>query len=425
MAVERNPERHRRTEDLVQEDLDVQDAALPAEFKERFPIRSRREIEVEFPNKWLATLATRVDELVSVCDGRSACHRSGSPSIGTTHRSHAGRVAATLLSIHLFQLSAEADEKALSIARPARRSPVDVMTIHSAQLRALRDGRFAVEAVLNEGTSALLLVTATSPRTTLLPSLVGTLALPQIKTPTPIRGRLVPSICSSAGVAIGDYRLPEVVAAAHNAAGQFGVQGILGTEWLVDRFRVCINQRSLQLEMHVDPWATAQRISRSPSLRRDTFNRRLRMIESQRPLCPGSGQWRRAEQLVERLEEEVLAPHHALVHAQALALVVHAVLEDAFPAGRVDREELRRQECGQDRRRVVAVERAAAPGRRSARPGGAARWRRSPRPSSRRAGPGSARPSRWAARRAPACARCRSRAHASAVSRKRASRVKQ
>jgi hypothetical protein len=70
MAVEWNPERYQRTMDWVQENLDVKNAALPAEFKERFPIRTCREIEAEFPNRWLAILATRVDELVSVCEGR-------------------------------------------------------------------------------------------------------------------------------------------------------------------------------------------------------------------------------------------------------------------------------------------------------------------------------------------------------------------
>lgn len=70
MALERSPERPPRAMDLVQRNFDALDASLPPEFKERFPIRTRQEIDAEFPNKWLAILATRVDELVSVCEGR-------------------------------------------------------------------------------------------------------------------------------------------------------------------------------------------------------------------------------------------------------------------------------------------------------------------------------------------------------------------
>ena len=70
MAVEWDAARHQRTADWVQENLDAEDGVLPAEIKQRVPSRLRREIEAEFPNKWLAILATRVDELVSVCEGR-------------------------------------------------------------------------------------------------------------------------------------------------------------------------------------------------------------------------------------------------------------------------------------------------------------------------------------------------------------------
>jgi len=40
-----------------------------------------------------------------------------------------------------------------------------------------------------------------------------------------------------------------------------------------------------------------------------------------------------AQNLTYRFQEEVLAPHYALIHAQPFALMVHPVLEHAFPAG--------------------------------------------------------------------------------------------
>jgi hypothetical protein len=127
------------------------------------------------------------------------------------------------------------------------------VTIFVARLHTLPVGRFAVKAMLTESRRALHLVTATSPRTTLPPSLIDELGLPQIKTPTPIRGSARPLYLLAQGADIGEYRLPEALVAAHSAAGQFGVQGILGADWPVECFRVCINQRTLQLEMHVDP----------------------------------------------------------------------------------------------------------------------------------------------------------------------------
>jgi hypothetical protein len=70
MATERNPERSRRAADSNQEVLGANDAALSPELKQRYPIRSRQAIEDEYPNKWLAILPTRVDELNSTCEGR-------------------------------------------------------------------------------------------------------------------------------------------------------------------------------------------------------------------------------------------------------------------------------------------------------------------------------------------------------------------
>src|SRR5258706_11797825 len=66
---------------------------------------------------------------------------------------------------------------------------------------------------------------------------------------------------------------------------------------------------------------------------------------------------RSAQHRIQRLDEEVLAPHDALVDAEALALVVAAVLEDAFPAGRLDRQELGRAERGHDGVGVAPVAR--------------------------------------------------------------------
>ena len=127
------------------------------------------------------------------------------------------------------------------------------MTAYVAPLRELRDGRFAVEAWLQGTEAVLLLVTATSPRTTLLPALVERLGLPQIRTPTPIRGRARPLFLLDQGVRLGNYHLTEAVVAAHTAAGLFGVQGVLGTEWLAGFDRVCLNRRTLELEMYTDP----------------------------------------------------------------------------------------------------------------------------------------------------------------------------
>src|SRR5215218_9804464 len=68
-----------------------------------------------------------------------------------------------------------------------------------------------------------------------------------------------------------------------------------------------------------------------------------------------SGHRRRAEQLIQRLDEEILPPHHTLIHAKVLALVVAAVLEDSFPAQSVDRQELGREERAQDGPRIFGV----------------------------------------------------------------------
>src|SRR5829696_850442 len=64
---------------------------------------------------------------------------------------------------------------------------------------------------------------------------------------------------------------------------------------------------------------------------------------------------RRAEHFIQRLDEEVLAPHHAFVDAQVLALVVTAMLEDPFPARRVHCQELRREKRVQNRPGVLLV----------------------------------------------------------------------
>src|SRR5690606_20146220 len=39
------------------------------------------------------------------------------------------------------------------------------------------------------------------------------------------------------------------------------------------------------------------------------------------------------QRLHQRFDKEELAPHHRFIHAQVLRGVIHAVLEDAFPAG--------------------------------------------------------------------------------------------
>src|SRR5512135_2640928 len=59
--------------------------------------------------------------------------------------------------------------------------------------------------------------------------------------------------------------------------------------------------------------------------------------------------------LAQRFEEKVIAPHHAFVHAQSLALMVHAMLEKALPARRLMGEEFRRGERGQNAESVIVI----------------------------------------------------------------------
>ena len=47
------------------------------------------------------------------------------------------------------------------------------------------------------------------------------------------------------------------------------------------------------------------------------------------------------EDAIERLDEEVVAPHDALIHAELSALVVDAVAQDALPRRVLDGQELR------------------------------------------------------------------------------------
>src|SRR5919199_2253237 len=65
------------------------------------------------------------------------------------------------------------------------------------------------------------------------------------------------------------------------------------------------------------------------------------------------------EPFVQRLDEEILPPHDALVDAQPFALMIDAVLEDALPAGRLDGQERGVAQGAQDRLRVAAVLRRA------------------------------------------------------------------
>src|ERR687898_1960738 len=71
----------------------------------------------------------------------------------------------------------------------------------------------------------------------------------------------------------------------------------------------------------------------------------------------GSGHGRCAQQLVERFDKEILAPHHTFIDPEVLALVVAAVLEDSFPAWCIDREELGREKRVQDGPGVVVIPR--------------------------------------------------------------------
>src|SRR4051812_50050003 len=55
------------------------------------------------------------------------------------------------------------------------------------------------------------------------------------------------------------------------------------------------------------------------------------------------------------VEQEVVAPHHGLVDAEAVGLVVGAVLEHALPLVVVAGQEVRLAEPGEDAQRVLAV----------------------------------------------------------------------
>src|SRR5512136_1903130 len=59
--------------------------------------------------------------------------------------------------------------------------------------------------------------------------------------------------------------------------------------------------------------------------------------------------------LAQPFEEKVIAPHHAFVHAQPFALMVHAMLEQALPARRLMGEKFRRRECGQNAESVIEI----------------------------------------------------------------------
>ena len=49
----------------------------------------------------------------------------------------------------------------------------------------------------------------------------------------------------------------------------------------------------------------------------------------------------RFEHAIERLDEEVVAPHDALVHAEPATLVVDAVAQDPLPGGIAECQEVR------------------------------------------------------------------------------------
>src|SRR4051812_34067539 len=78
-------------------------------------------------------------------------------------------------------------------------------------------------------------------------------------------------------------------------------------------------------------------------------------VRSQESVSPRHPVTLSPQHCIQRLDKEVLAPHDALVDAKPLALVVAAVLQDALPAGCLDRQELGRAERGQDGVGVVAV----------------------------------------------------------------------
>src|SRR4030067_987223 len=79
-----------------------------------------------------------------------------------------------------------------------------------------------------------------------------------------------------------------------------------------------------------NPRTMARPMPRPPPVTRATFS-----------VCMG-------QHLAGSLEEKVIAPHHALVYAQALALVVDGMLEETLPAWSSDCQKLRGAEGIQD-----------------------------------------------------------------------------
>ena len=67
------------------------------------------------------------------------------------------------------------------------------------------------------------------------------------------------------------------------------------------------------------------------------------------------------EDLVDGFQEEKVAPHHRLVHAQFFVEMIDAVLQDSFPAGRGPGEVSFGAESVENRQRGVAVRAGPAP----------------------------------------------------------------
>ena len=85
----------------------------------------------------------------------------------------------------------------------------------------------------------------------------------------------------------------------------------------------------------------------------------VRGIAISRPATVSESFGRGPQNLVDRFEEEELAPHDRLVDAELLVEVIDAVLEHALPAGSCPRQVSVGAECVEDGERGVAV--ASAP----------------------------------------------------------------
>lgn len=55
---------------LVNARLEEEDAALPPELKQKYPVNTLEEIQSNYPNQWVALLVTEIDRIGEIARGR-------------------------------------------------------------------------------------------------------------------------------------------------------------------------------------------------------------------------------------------------------------------------------------------------------------------------------------------------------------------